>query len=116
LTSLSAFTDWFSTNNLYHINTVSGLYQTIEFYQDPAIPAGGDDLFYKVFTNLPAHYTVKLRFFVIRSAPSTMQFSYYLDNQKFIYNYNQYPSNMTLGDIVTSDKIFHQNINLTVGF
>lgn len=114
--TITTLTDWSSVNNLYHINTVSGLYSTVEFYQDPSIPAGGDDLFYKIFTGLPAHFTVKLRFFVIRSASSTMQFSYYLDNHKFNFNYNQYPSNTTLGDIITTDKILHQNLNLTVGF
>lgn len=101
---------------MIQLANVDGLYEVVQFYQDPAIPAGGDDLFYRIYANLPAHFTVKLRFFAIRSASSTMQFSYYLDNKKFDYNYNQYPSNTTLGDIITSDKIFHQNINLTLGF
>lgn len=34
----------------------------------------------------------------------------------FNYNYNQYPSNTTLGDIIMTDKILHQNVNMTLGF
>lgn len=107
---------WLNTTNLVQLSTISGLYQVVEFHQDPAVPSGGNDLYYRLFTNLPAHFTIRMRFFIIRSAGATVQFNYYLDDKKYNYNYNQYPSNMTLGDIVTTDKIFHQNSNLAVGF
>lgn len=74
----------------------------MQFYVDSVPPAGGDDKVYKIFTNLPPHYTVRARFFVLRSAPSTMAFYYYIDNHKFQYDYSQYPSSATLGDIVTT--------------
>lgn len=45
-----------------------------------------------------------------------MTLNYYIDKSKFSYDYNQYPSSQTLGDIVTTEKILHQNTNLTVAF
>lgn len=112
-----ALSNWQTVTNQFRINTIGGLYELMEFYvESTPVVAGGDDKAYRLFQNLPPHYTVKLRFFVLRSASSTMTLNYYIDKSKFSYDYNQYPSSQTLGDIVTTEKILHQNTNLTVAF
>ncbi len=63
----------------------------MEFYYDTS-PAGGDDTVYRTFINLPPHYSVRLRFFVLRSLGASVNFHYYIDNKKFKYDYSQYPS------------------------
>jgi hypothetical protein len=108
--------DWLNTTGDARVNVRSGVYSLLEFYYDSSPLAGGDDTVYKTYMNLPAHYSIRARFFVLRSATSTMTFNYYLDTHKFTYNYNSYPSSQSLGDIITTDKIFHQNSELTVTF
>lgn len=45
-----------------------------------------------------------------------MTFSYYVDTNKYNYNYNSFPYDQSLGDIITTPKIAHKDTTLTIAF
>lgn len=75
----------------------------------------GTDRYYKNF-NLPPHCYVRIRFFVLRNSGVTLTFQYYIDDEVYGYNYNSFPSSYTLGDIVTTGLIYHEDLDLSVAF
>jgi len=90
-----------------YTNLRSGLYNLIEF--------NADEKYYKTFA-LPAHFAIRVRFFVLRVSAASFSFIYYLDDNSYSYPYNSFPSSQTLGDIVTTNLISHEDSNLSVAF
>jgi len=100
-------TGWATTGANAYPTTIFGLYNVYYFDQT--------DRLYKDFT-LPAHFAVRVRFFALRSSGAAFRFQYFINNQVYGYSYNNFPSSNTLGDIITTDLIPHDDSTLSIAF
>jgi hypothetical protein len=52
----------------------------------------GDSIAHKIFTNLPPHYSIRIRFKYARSNYNNIDFNYYIDSKFVSYDGSAYPS------------------------